>query len=363
MNAEFRKSRPERTKENETPNVEQRIGAAFNRAGERITAAFDVLRERVDSDVASEVARNLVAEMRETSRQFVRDAKRVALVLALAGESGAEVYMGDAVTTTVEGGKMVYHHTDEETEHILNYIAGREVLTEGEVAMHAKAKMRRIAKERAPDFDFPDAFEDMSQQELRFVAQDLYVAIEDDLKKEYGGLWAGEKEQTFFVNNVMRDHFSDDSVIYEVIWQIEKENGAPKIRWMDDYPIRKAVKSVFTNGRAHYDGLSNTMYFTDRGDFSEFFAEAAHAQQAHERPLSAALDSIESLARTAVRSVTAFEAPHVAYMPEYEREGSLEHEAHREIESEFYNRLNSATDLARAQEALAKAGDQDERMP
>lgn len=111
----------------------------------------------------------------------------------------------------------------------------------------------------------------------------------------------------------------DEAAVRSKLWYLAEEVGWPKIRWTDEAPRQ--------HGRAFYDANTRTVY-VDRGEeFTDTLAEFAHAKQ-H-------TDNFDDFYARAVRD-------HATYgysYSQYHTPGTIEYEAHQEIEPELRARF------------------------
>lgn len=158
--------------------------------------------------------------------------------------------------------KCEYQHPDEETTHILNYLTGKEITNEYE-------------------------------------------------------------SKNYFYLKPLKE-FNPD--LYDKLWQIEVEMGAPKIKW---------------DNNDRYHPPSNTILLSPDSTWAidGLLAEFAHAKQLKDNPISSQCRGYWSKLRTLGRMVENLDSWEEAYRPEYDLEGSLEYEAHRVIEPMLWKRL------------------------
>ncbi len=120
---------------------------------------------------------------------------------------------------------------------------------------------------------------------------------------------------------------------YEKVWTLHFKNGNPNIRSLEkddgdasNSPIREFLD---TDGNAYYDVLTNTMYIpTEQKEpvLHTWLAELAHAKQFNEKPLLSTL-----------RSAVGFLATFPNYNYQYDIPGTVEYEAHKEIQPKLTN--------------------------
>lgn len=140
--------------------------------------------------------------------------------------------------------------------------------------------------------------------------------------------WTNEYESKNYFYLKPWKEFNPD--LYDQLWQIEVEVGAPKIRWnniKNDDKYHPPLNTIFLS--------PDSSWATD-----SLVAEFAHAKQSNDYPISTLCHGYWSKFRTLGRVVGNFDSWEKGYQPEYDLEGSIEYEAHQVIEPMLKERLN-----------------------
>lgn len=225
-----------------------------------------------------------------------------------------------------------YYHTDPPTNHILQYLSGKEKLTpEERTRLHLAYVKSEIRDGKKADVTLPDNFDDMTMDQIKQWMLEL-----DELKNK------AEIEtyvQSLFDEIPEQRTVSPD--LYSELWELEKRTNAPKIRWTFDY------SSLLSDSRAHYSPRSNTIAVLPADEigstpYHDFVSEASHAIQFQNAPYEARLRGVVSIIRTGIRVVLGkmpIDKRHLnrAYNEEYTLPGSIEQQAHEEIEVDLRN--------------------------
>ncbi len=170
-----------------------------------------------------------------------------------------------------------YSHPDKQTTHILNFLAGKEGLTEEE-----KEGVCKYVDESNNEFNH---------------------------KK------------------------------YSAFWKIEIETGSPKIEWIDYR--KNFSSSVMTNAPSYNPFSNTVYISCDSKWLSQddLLSELSHAKQYANNPVNFCVISADSLIRTIANMAIHDETFWSAYCREYSTWGSFEFEAHRIIEPQLKQRL------------------------
>ena len=353
MNVEHGAPGPETEKQ---PSVLEGTRKYFCDVAKCVSDGLASLKESlrpVDTSLSTELSKQSAEKMRDVSRGYFGETDRLLLVLAIAGATGLEDYSENEIVVSEESGEKVYHHSDPETEHILNYIGGKEALTEEEQLVRARAGIQPVIELLAfkhPELRIPDNFEEMSREELRYF-------IAEALARDSGHGVAEQEVEKYFP----KPTHEFDPVIYEMVWRVNSECGVPKIRWASDTVIQRGLiaAGVRPERDSHYNGVTNTITLGNDSDFDKVFAEAAHAKQWSDEPVMSTLKVIESVGRTIATAVAEQRSLTDAYQDEYEREGSVEFNAHKIIEDQFFTELREKQKIADARKFLESVGNDD----
>ena len=149
--------------------------------------------------------------------------------------------------------------------------------------------------------------------------------------------------------DMIPERFEYDEQIYHTVWQLETECGGPNVR-INFMSMDRGKLDI-----PHYNPLTNTIYINEpltlfpdviqpaKLDLLGFTGEYAHAKQFHERPVETYLQGAESYIRIGKKILTEGKSVTAAQLEEYHIPGSLEYIAHKEIEPEILERIQSDT--------------------
>lgn len=291
--------------------------------------------------LANEIVVNENSRVRRVAKillRRVRDAMilaAMALVLTYANYERTRW----AVTQENNNGSIIYRHEDKKTNDILNYISGINSLPENAKKELARICIMQLLSE-VRGVKLPLDLEKRSDEDFRkFAVEALglyldtkYEGVDDQYVIDLIG-----KEDWF--KHFTRDRHSPNSRLYRALWDIEQEAGNPKIRWTSD------PEWINSQGfRASYDQITNTMYISPTGygygDINDLISESAHGKQFNENPLKL-IAAGKDLIRIIGRSIITLKAPSETREELYNIPGSIEYEAHKEIqprlEKEFWS--------------------------
>lgn len=222
-------------------------------------------------------------------------------------------------------GNNVYRHPDPETTHILNYFAGREELRMEEIERNFREQLK---------FDFssnglsiPDDFDSYSIEQI----DEWYMSVFPQHKK-------GDIQKRFakYVKNIpVKITPSED--IYDFVWQLEDEVGNPKIRFHSP-----GKRIVLGRDKSYYSRPWHTLHIEMSRLKRDLLPELAHSKQFRGGGVSQYVEStlrgVRDFIKVGVRAISNadFSVPVIPIGPElektYDEPGSIEYEAHREIE-------------------------------
>jgi len=231
------------------------------------------------------------------------------------------------VTKLMESGKIVYKHPDRETTSIIDYIAGKSDLPED----IKKDLLLYYVKTfySGNNLKLPNNLKNFNYDELA----DFYISsLNQNIK--FGLKINSEAKKTFFE----KPRFGEK--LYEYLWEVESRGGNPKIRWTTQ--ASKAETLLITNySTPFYFAPTNTLFidppttFEDFQTQSSFFAESAHAIQRKNSVLKFDFKVLDAVFRTVYNSAKNKKSLTDEYDNLYKKPGSLEYEAHEEIEQKL----------------------------
>ncbi|MGL5831036.1 MAG: hypothetical protein ACRCZE_02690 [Candidatus Altimarinota bacterium] len=264
--------------------------------------------------------------------------KRAAIVMvgATAALTSKLAYHHEVKQTVSHQGEIVYTHTDPDTNRILNYLSGREKFSiqERRALAFSTYKARLICNAATNStISLPSDFVYMNEQEvLEFLKIDSPKPT-SQIQSEF------ELQLTAMTYNIPEQYDQNDN-LYRQLWELEAIAGAPRIRWASEINLPLGERTI-----AHYS-LPNTLYITpvfDQTDnpYDDLVAEASHAIQFQNNVPDSYAKLFSTIIHTTLRTAQS-ENPlrlssfNQAYGEEYQRPGSIEHEAHSQIEPALY---------------------------
>ncbi len=259
----------------------------------------------------------------------------IAAAAILVGATIANHYRTrNTVTADFHNGQIEYTHSDPQTTHILNYLAGKEVMSPQERLDILKSGMVNGCTHQTtitcPDFTSMDE-ENVFNWLMEMDAQDAlkrerqvkkYNSLEEYLEGEYMPM---PLQQPL------------NPTLYQTLWQLETQCGAPYIQFKFGLGI-----NMFSNTPkyGHYQFPTNTIQLLPIDTVSTLISELAHAKQENDTPIGFYLGGIETSWRIAKK--VAFDQMSVAdaYDEEYVIRGSVEYQAHIIIEPQLKREYN-----------------------
>jgi len=312
--------------------------------------------ERIrDSRMAESVRLDGAKRLAERTATCLKRLTQISAIAALGLAVNHERTAQEVTETRDESGMMVYTHADPTTTHILNCLTGRETLSEKERFEIFRLSMKESWQSHG--VVLPDNYDDLEYEDFVSFYERMFVK---ELRK-FGDAEARHREAEdqvrLLIDLTLPSRLFSlsgfDPRMYRAIWMMEKEVGAPKIRWNDG--IMPTAKG--TSGRPYYNPFSHTLYIRPVDARSDLAAEAAHSLQFRSSPVDAYLMGAETGLRMAGRIADELAKRFVTlgkasgenadlnglYAEEYARPGSYEHDAHEKIEPDLKKRfLDSA---------------------
>lgn len=270
----------------------------------------------------------------EFTPKFIRVAKRAVAVGAIIAIGNYYQTHPDLSKTTDETGQTIYSHEDARTTHYLNILAGRERFTEED--LEAEIRPGIISKLREKKIPIPENIEEMSLDEvytLYYENTDFSNMGNPDVFRELNRQW------TQFINDHNRLNNFARNDMYGLVWNLEKECGNPRIRFVTEAQLIIVSPKYKDNDK--YDPLSNTLLITSSSFYypSEgFMDEISHANQFWKNPVGSYWDGIRDLAFVTVAGKFDVTRIEEQYDLLYKKPGSLEHEAHKVIKPDLERR-------------------------
>jgi hypothetical protein len=156
----------------------------------------------------------------------------------------------------------------------------------------------------------------------------LYGSVQGDIEK---------RVDTAFAESI-KPPVQYDPVIEKIVWNIQKKVGAPRIRWSSpEANMHSQIMGHFAGpARANYEESNNTVYITPGYDNATLgrvlVSEDSHALQFNQHPIQSRVRYIADMAHTAVRAIQEHKSMYDSQHQEYSIPGTIENEAHSEIE-------------------------------
>ena len=280
--------------------------------------------------------------VRDGARKIMSVALKATLIGSLAVSSLAVQHGRTRYEISEQGteGSKEYVHQDERTTHILNYLLGKaELSSEDRVFFYRYAAQQLLENELLP---VPANLNDLTEEEVIALVAETFK-----LNPAYPPETTFDKAREYLEKTIARQDFNQQ--LYESVWELQQRVGAPRIRWSAEGEDATAALMSKTagSGRAFYDPVSNTIYLTPGDPSTVLVDENAHAKQFNDRPVRSYAQLTSSWIRSGIRSLTQFEDLRTSYSYEYERAGSIEHDAHQvmvpelitETEDDYSRRL------------------------
>jgi hypothetical protein len=241
----------------------------------------------------------------------------------------------DEVTATSSVDGVKFEHNDSQTTRMLNYLAGKDTLSETEVLEILRKDWEGIVEK-------PEAL----QQNLSADA------LTDSVSRYYKH--KGKNSPAIFKRVFMREfrnfprhlEYSDD--IYRALWKMEQEVGAPKVRFMNSadgnrmgvyHPSTNTVAISATAMNSYRKGTKLTEHMNSEENIGVLFAEYSHAKQFNDTPVRSRWKNLQENEQTEARSDSLNISLDEAQKYEYDIPGSIENEAHRIITPQLKQRF------------------------
>ncbi len=265
-------------------------------------------------------------KVKQKAEKFLRRMRQVGMVIGVGmAVNYATIHTSD-VETKIENGKENFSHSDKETEHILNYLAGLDSLSNEE-----RMQVLKVGFQLA-GFN-GKSIKDLSEKELAAYYVDSVAKPKSD-HGETRDDFIKQTEDAF--EDILPTKYEYNDTLYSALWKTEKECGSPKIRWTvgDD---RNVFFSADETGVAHYNSFDHTVSI-NAGDFkhmrapvTSLVAEWPHSKQFHDNYVSSSVGMVQAgywIAKDALSTHDFVQSQ----LKEYATPGSLENEAHSIIE-------------------------------
>jgi hypothetical protein len=297
----------------------------------RAAQAIDNGLAAVEASVKNpERRKQVLLKVADKAKRVLGSLARVGILVTAGLAYNYEQTTYNITKTTDEKGAVVYLHDDLETTHLINVMAGKEDLTFQEKLAQLRSdlvaglKEGSISSEQIPGG--VRTLKRLSDREMVEVHKRIYAKDETDVMSE------GEYVEKFFHNlNLKPDAFNEE--VYKALWELEIENGAPKVRLNEARFSDIYIQGISTDvDRSQYDWLDNEMSL-GRGSHPQFldnfFAEMSHAKQFRSKFTASVLNGIRDgfvVAKIMAKERVSLRTAYDYYM--YHDENSVEYDAH-----------------------------------
>lgn len=293
----------------------------------------------IDETKLSPEKKNRLAHIKEkignASKKLFNTVKWTALVVGTFSVAQYERTHSELEEIDGPNEQKEYRHPDARTTHLLNVLAGRESFTEKDLRVEYDNILKEVAEREGHTLDKNP--EDMTIDELDENIVNLMSEIDPsvkrgDIKKDF------EKEFAKYSNPDTNSQMKPVENMYELVWEMEKECGNPKVRFTTE--DINFTPLDFYKGSLHYDAVSNTIYISYSavspnsryGEMEDVIAELSHSKQLAERPVATVAGFVSDLAGVVSRSGFSAEKLADEYTRLYTTPGSVEYDAHQVIE-------------------------------
>lgn len=318
----------------------------------------------------------------KSTRRFIGISKRavaIGAVIGLSGTAGAAAVGGavqaigfetshPALAQTVDAnGLTAYSHPDERTAHYLNILAGKDRFTDEDL------KFANEDSRTAEDLNKIAGFEKLTDDDVEKIEKGVWEKQLEDTYARYSlplpanldqmssvemGLLssvnpdgsfnseeskASHRQAIIYFEQQMRELYNQreefrstaGNDLYDLVWNLEKECGNPRIRFIGE----DNIPPISSTGREFYVSVNNTMYIVLddlTGDTDAVEAEMSHAKQDIDHPVDflwrSTRDNVEALTQ-GILSGKGYRKAYDGLL--YNKSGSVEYEAHKVIQPEL----------------------------
>ncbi len=258
---------------------------------------------------------------------------QLAVVASVLGFVGNHMYQfRDKTDVPTDAAGTEWKHSDKETEHLLNVFSGKENFTESEKEYLARHMTVGWCKKwRIP---VPKGVEQWKMSDVEKFY--LSLSVNENPARRH------DLKQLDYIQQVVNGQPYFMKRVHQELWKIEKNSGSPYVRWQDQ---KHSVLSEKEH-RAHHNPLLNTIYIApedlESNLYDQFLAEASHATQFKGSPVSSYARGARDVARVVAGSIFSRNGLEDEWQKLYDEKGTLEHEAHSEIEPNLQKKVDSA---------------------
>ncbi len=231
--------------------------------------------------------------------------------------------------------EQIFEHEDPETTHIINILSGKEKLTKDE---QIKLLKELLASEYFLPFIQENGIFTGKEEDIMNASEGEIIQILRTLEMNKSN---NSDDKTSQNNEITDDELLKDYAqvgddiydpeVYKTLWKLTQDGGNPKIR------LQFNTKVWDKSRDASYDYANNVIYIRPSANneiaIERFIAEISHGKQFSEKPYSARGQAlIDILIKVPKNMILDQEGPISAYNQLYDKEGTMEHEAHSKIE-------------------------------
>lgn len=319
--------------------AEQFLGSIKETTEQSIKAASDTAKTIEASSFSAEHKEKLRDKLKRSIKKMFRIFSFAAALTGAAGMADYTLTRYKVEQKTGANGGVVYIHQDQETTHIINILSGKEQLS---------------------NFDKKDILLDYLTDELKSFHEDgQYEAISQSGLEKMSFSELEEIAREFMhVRGFVRHLFTDsnpgietfDQELYNALWKLEKECGNPKVRFR--LGSKKSILNLHDPDRSFYQSFTNTI-FIDMGEnetaIEYYISELSHGKQFDQNPVSSYVMGVKDVLKTIKGALVNRENLDSSYGNLYDQSGTLEYQAHKELQPKLETELESLTPIRTAQ--------------
>lgn len=194
-------------------------------------------------------------------------------------------------------GNKIYYHEDLETTEILNYLAGVGEVTEAHVAAGLRRDFFAALRRAGEDTNSAEVRDYIYSIDTREEIRDFYKKyfhVFPETKEWFGDDPEGYADFRFDDLKQLDESIihSADEDLYEALWEVFIQAGAPRIEWVDTAAERSKRKDSEYGGSNYFrykDEHGDAVVYIDRSYKSDkalavFLDELAHSFSFHTNP-------------------------------------------------------------------------------
>lgn len=317
-------------------------------AAQKVINDFERIAQRAETPEQKRKLNSLREKVAKATKKFFKLGRNLTFVGLIA--MGVDYYVTHPDIEAEDDGKgnIEYIHPDAKTTHILNVLAGRDSISFEEALENARGIFQTRAE--ALGIKLPSDFDTYNIDQM----DNFFVTA---LNEKSGGEPAkpGELKDYFYEYQYLKKmDVPEDKVkeMYNLVWEIERECGNPKIRFQTNGPSTLGIAlSSEDTYRPHYGPIENTLYlpmdmFVEQAvGYQDLLAEMSHAKQLKDNPTGFYFKAGSSLLRIFSKGGFDMGKLYEAQQEEYKISGSLEHEAHSVIEPGLTEKYEELTKI------------------